>query len=184
MTSATDRSGADSILDTLGSILAPAAEAHRVHAALNVRSWAETAAAVERAGYPVYAVDLPVTVSGFAMRMDGMPCIVVNRAKSFVHQQYTVVHELAHHVLHMNPARDPDLCAYAMAGLEEFQAHLFAASWVMRATDGAERDEVLRQNPEASACLFGSVVISVGILAGALVMHLLSRSVVPAVSAQ
>ena len=183
MTSPADRSLPDSVVDILGSLWVPTAEAHRVRAALNECSWAETAAAVERAGYPVYAVDLPLAVSGYAMRIEDTPCIVVNRAKSPAHQQYTIVHELAHHVLHLNPARPPDPSGWATPGRAELQAHLFAASWVLAAAEGAERDEVLRQNREASACLVMSLVMTAGVLVGALLIHLLARPRVPAVPA-
>lgn len=162
----------------LETIWSPAAESHRVRAALNVRSLADTAAAAERAGYEVCAVDLPTTVSGFATCIADKPHIVVNRAESRARQQYTIVHELGHHALRANPAQRPD------SGLEELQAHLFATTWVIGVADDAERKEVLQENRESSACLFTSIVITVGVLAAALVMHLLSRSPVPVTSSQ
>ena len=177
MTPAADRSSADSVWDMLGSIWAPAAEAHRVRAALNVRSLAETAAAAERAGYEVCAIDLPATVSGFATRIADKPHIVVNRAESPARQQYTLVHELGHHALRENPAQPPN------PGMEELRAHLFATFWVISVTDDAERHEVLRQNRESSVCLFALALMTVGLLAGALVVHLMSRPAIPAASA-
>jgi hypothetical protein len=176
MTSASDRSGADSVLDMLGSLWAPATEAHRVRAALNVRSLAETAAAAERAGYEVCAIDLPATVSGFATRIADKPHIVVNRAESSARQQYTVVHELGHHALRENPSQ------HLNPGMDELRADLFATFWVIGVTDGAEQHEVLRQNRESSACLFVLGLMTVGLLAAALVVHLLSRPAVPAAS--
>jgi Zn-dependent peptidase ImmA (M78 family) len=176
MNSASDRSIGGLLLEGLQTIWGPAAEAHRVREQLRVRSLDDSIAAIERAGYDVHAVDLPAAVQGFPMQIDDTRCIVVNRAASLARQQYTVVHELAHHVLHLadgrisEPPKEP-----TSSSLAEFQAHLFTATWIAGTDSTSQRNEVLRQNREASASVFVSVVLSVGMLAGALLIHLIER---------
>jgi hypothetical protein len=78
------------MLEGLEMIWAPGAEAVKVQQALGVRSLADMTAALERAGYEVCCVDLPERVSGFAKVIEGKPHIVLNRAKSAEHLQYTI----------------------------------------------------------------------------------------------
>jgi Zn-dependent peptidase ImmA (M78 family) len=173
MKSETEQSGPEIVVELLKIIWMPAAEALRVQKDFNVRSLEETSAAAERAGYEVCHVDLPAKVSGFAEVIGGKPHIVVNRTKSPEHQQYTVPHELGHHVLHLNPSRNPVPSVLSIKVMEEFQAHMFAAVWVMWVADGKEREDVLRQNPE-SALLILSIFMTVGIIVVALLAYLLS----------
>ena len=174
MKSETELSGLEIVVEVLNIIWMPAAEALRVQNDLNVHSLNETSAAAQRAGYEVCHVDLPAKVSGFAEVIGGIPHIVVNRAKSLEHQQYTVPHELGHHVLHVNPSRNPVPSVLSIKGMEEFQAHMFAVMWVMRVADGKEREDVLKQNPE-SAFLILSIFMTVGIIVVALLAYLWSR---------
>jgi Zn-dependent peptidase ImmA (M78 family) len=174
MKSETELYSSEIVVELLKIIWMPAAEALRVQKDFNVRSLEETSAAAERAGYRVCHVDLPAKVSGFAEVIGGRPYIVVNRAKSPEHQQYTVPHELGHHVLHVNPSRNPVPSVLSIEGMEEFQAHMFAAVWVMWVADGKERENVLRQNPE-SAFLILSIFMTVGIIVVLLLAYLWSR---------
>jgi Zn-dependent peptidase ImmA (M78 family) len=173
MKSVTELSGSEIVVEFLKIIWMPAAEALNVQNDLNVHSLNETSAAAERAGYEICYADLPAKVSGFAMSIAGKPHIVVNRAKSTEHQQYTLFHELGHQVLHANPSRNPS--ALLIEGMEEFQAHIFAFVWIMRVASVKERENVLRQNPESSAFMSLAVVMTGGILAVALLVYLLSR---------
>jgi Zn-dependent peptidase ImmA (M78 family) len=175
MKSETEISGTEIVRELLQIIWIPVAQALKVQKDFNVRSLEETSAAAERAGYEVCYADLPAEVSGFAEVIGGKPHIVVNRAKSLEHQQYTVPHELGHHVLHLNPSRNPVQSVLSIEGVEEFQAHMFATMWVMRVAHGKEREGVLRQNPESSAFLFLSVFMTVGVLVVALLSYLLPR---------
>ena len=163
------------VLEVLGMVWTPALEAVKLRQDLDVRSLKDTCAAVERAGYKICYSDLPAKVSGFATVIAGEYYIVINRAKSPRHQQYTVPHELGHHVLHMNHSRNPDQPALPSKGLEEFQAHMFATMWVIGVAKDDERKDVLRQNPESSVMLCISVVMTGGIIVVALLTHLLSR---------
>ncbi len=142
-----EMSGSEIMLKILGVIWTPAMEARRTQKEFNVCSLGETSAAAGRAGYEICYADLPAKVSGFAMSIAGKPHIVVNRAKSREHQQYTIPHELGHHVLHLNPSRNPDQFVLTTdEDMAEFQAHMFAAAWVMNVADDKEREDVLRQN--------------------------------------
>lgn len=182
MKSEDELSGSDVVLELLKMIWAPAAEAVRVQKDLNVRSLGETSAAAERAGCEVCYADLPPKVSGFAEVIGGIPHIVINRAKSSEHQQYTVPHELGHFVLHLNPSRNPVQSVLSIEGMEEFQAHMFAAAWVMSLPNGKEREDVLRQNPELSVYLFMSLFMTGGILVFALSAYVLSHLFRPRLS--
>ncbi len=82
-------SSLEAVLQVLEMIWAPGAEAVRVRQALGVRSMADMSAALDRAGYEVCHVDLPDAVSGFAKVIEGQPVIVLNRAKSEPHLQFT-----------------------------------------------------------------------------------------------
>jgi Zn-dependent peptidase ImmA (M78 family) len=171
MRSVNELSGSEIMVELLKMIWMPAAKALRVKKDLDVHSLNETSAAAERAGYKVCYVDLPPNVSGFAEVIGGQPHIVVNRAKSAEHQQYTLSHELGHQALHANPSRSPS--ALRIEGMEEFQANIFASVWIMRVA-GKERENVLRQNPESSACMSLAIVTTGGILAIALLVYLWS----------
>src|ERR1700674_3807941 len=135
------------MLEGLEMIWAPGVEAAKVQQAWGVRSLADMTAALERAGYEVCCADLPERVSGFAKVIEGKPHIVLNRAKSAGHLQYTIPHELGHHVLHLDDSRNPQP-RLPSADLTEFQAHQFATLWVLLLANDKEREDVFRQNPE------------------------------------
>src|SRR6202022_4249096 len=135
------------MLEGLEMIWAPGAEAMKVQQALGVRSLADMPTALKRAGYEVCSVDLPERVSGFAKDIEGRPHIVLNRAKSAEHLQFTVSHELGHHVLHLDASRDPQL-GLPSEGLAEFQAHQFATLCTLLLANEREREDVLNENPE------------------------------------
>lgn len=175
MRSDSEISSLDSVFEGLQIIWGPGAEALRVQQALNVRSLEDTAAAAERAGYQVCYVDLPANVSGFAMVIEGRPYIVINRAKSPQHWQYTVPHELGHHVLHLNPSRDVSQLGASSEGVAEFQAHLFAATWVIQLANDQEREDVLRRNPELFAIPILSIFVTFALILIALLVPLWSR---------
>ena len=162
--------GLDAVLEVLEMIWNPGMEARRLQKDLEVRSRDDTGAAAERAGYEVNYVDLPESVSGFATVIDGQPVIAVNRAKPLPHIQYTLSHELGHQVLHLSPSRQPDpLGILSNEDVKEFQAHMFAASWVLAMPDSEDKKQILEQNPEANMvtlAMFASfVVIVVALLA-------------------
>jgi len=161
------------VLEILELVWAPGAEAVKVQQSWGVRSLADLPAAVERAGYEVSYVDLPDRVSGFAQVIEGKPHIVLNRAKSAEHLQYTVPHELGHHVLHLDGSRDPQ-SRLPSADLMEFQAHQFATLWILLLANEKEREDVLRQNPEWLLVGFISLLMTAGAIAIPLIAHLLS----------
>src|ERR1700737_2479749 len=135
------------MLEGLAMSWAPGAEAVKVQRAWGVRSLADMPAALKRAGYEVCSVDLPDRVSGFAQVIEGQPCIVLNRAKSAGHLQFTASHELGHHILHLDASRDPQL-GLPSEGLAEFQAHQFATLCTLLLANEREREDVLNENPE------------------------------------
>lgn len=161
------------MLEGLEMIWAPGTEAVKVQQALGVRSRLDMTAALERAGYEVRYVDLPERVSGFAKVIEGKPHIVLNRAKSEGHLQYTIPHELGHHVLHLDDSREIQLRVLS-GDLMEFQAHQFATLWVLLLANEKEREDVLRQNPEWLMVGFISLLMTAGAIVVPLVAHLLS----------
>lgn len=164
----------DLVFKVLDMIWSPGAEARKVQKSLNVKSLEDTVSAVERAGYEVCYVDLPESVSGFATVIEGKPFIAVNRTKPRYDVPYTVSHELGHQVLHLNPSRRPDpLGIPSNEGLQEFQAHMFAASWVFWAANGKEKDDALR--PTESLILALAVFVSLGVIVTAIGCQLWSR---------
>jgi Zn-dependent peptidase ImmA (M78 family) len=175
MTPQKEISNLEIIFRCLGVLWTPGAEALKLQKDLGVRSLEETGAAAERAGYEVCYVDLPEGVSGFADVIAGKPHIVLNRAKSPQHLQYTLPHELAHHVLHLNPSRDLDELATSDIDAQELQAHLFATGWVILLARGEQRIDVLRHNPELQMTLAASVFMTLLVILTGLFVHLWSR---------
>jgi hypothetical protein len=164
------------VFELLGVIWTPAIKAMQVRRDLNVRSLEETSGAAERAGIEVAYADLPANVSGFANLIEGKPHIVVNRTKSPEDQQYTVVHELGHHLLHLNPAHTPGELVRSVDGMADFQADMFAVGWIWSCrADGRKRQDVLKQNPESSIVVFSAASMTVVILGVALLVFLWSR---------
>lgn len=149
----------------------PMLESARVQSALNVRTWADTPKAIQDAGYMICPADLPARVSGAAVCLGDDRLIVVNRCQSAERQRFTAVHELAHHAMHFGPSADASAPALTPA-MKEFQADLFATSWVDRTASGSERTAVLEENPESK--MLGSVLFAAAIVfAVALVIDLL-----------
>lgn len=166
-------SSLQALFESLELIWVPGTEAVKVQQALGVRSLADMPAALERAGYEVCYVDLPDRVSGYAQVIEGQPHIVLNRAKSAEHLQYTMPHELGHHVLHLGDSRNPQP-GLPSAGLMEFQAHQFATLWILYLGNDKEREDVLGQNPEWLMVGFLSLLMTAGAVVIPLIVHLLS----------
>ena len=176
MSPETEPSGSEIVVEFLKLIWMPAGEALRVQKDLDVHSLNETPAAAERAGFEVSHVDLPPKVSGFATVIEGKPHIVVNRAKSQRHQQYTLSHELGHQVLHLNPPSTPVRSRFSsQKNMVEFEAHMFAATWIISVANETERDDLLKQNPEAGIVPFLAVCTTAVILVVALIVYVWSR---------
>ncbi len=149
------------VLSEVVKIWTPGAEAMRLKTEMKVNSAEETPAALKQAGYEVYSADLPVKVSGVAAVVDGRRYIVVNRYESRAQQQFTLAHELGHHVLHLNPSPAAELIGFAEATDQEFQADQFATVWHVWGTEPKEREELLRQNPRAGMVLTASVLATI-----------------------
>lgn len=146
---------------------------------MNMSSVKDLAAEAERAGYEVDEVDLPANVGGFALWIEGKPHIVVNRAKSTEYRQYTVAHELAHHMLHLAPSPlNPGGFPISNKDMMEFQANAFASSLAIL-TPETEREAMLRQNPELVGALVMPIFLSIATVVVAVVMHLCSNPVLP-----
>jgi Zn-dependent peptidase ImmA (M78 family) len=161
------------VMEGLEVIWAPGVEAMRVHQSLAMRSLADLSAAVQRAGYEICWVDLPEKISGFAKVIEGQPHIVLNRAKSAEHQKFTIIHELAHHVLHLGASQAPQLGS-SSEGTAEFQAHQFATLFLLLLANDKNREEVLNQNPEWLLIGAASLFMTAGVIAAALIGHLWS----------
>jgi len=161
------------MLEGLEMIWAPAAEAVKVQQAWGVRSLGEMPNALKRAGYEVCYVDLPERVSGFAKVIEGQPHIVLNRAKSAEHLQFTVSHELGHHVLHLDASRDLQQGSPS-EGLAEFQAHQFATLSILLLANEKERQDLLNQNPEWLLVGATSLLMTAGVILIPLIAHLWS----------
>lgn len=136
-------------MQLLGS---PAWEAAKLQSQRKAHTLEETVAAAERCGCVVEYADLPEKVSGFADTIEGQPYIVLNRAKPHIDLEYTLPHELGHHVLKVE-----------VQGTEELGANLFAVAWIT-SSGNERRDEVLQNNAEAFTTmltwLFGTLVFA------------------------
>jgi Zn-dependent peptidase ImmA (M78 family) len=175
MKSDTEVSNLDILLEGLGMIWHPGAEALKLRLDFNVRSLEDIPAAANRVGCEICYVDLPPKVSGFASVIASKPYIVVNRAKSPEHQQYTVAHELGHQVLHLNPAQDPNQIDLEIKDIAEFQAHMFASTLIFATTNDKEHEDVLKQNPESFIIPVLAIFVTVVVLVIALLFYLRSR---------
>jgi hypothetical protein len=161
------------VLQCLGRIWEPAGAALRVKHALGVRSLEETTGALRRAGYEVCFVDLPEPVSGVAAIIADRPHIVLNRAKPQEELQFTVLHELGHHTLHLKPVRAYDPLGFPGSDEAELEADLFAASWLFFLRDNRQRNAVLLWNPEISRILAMHFLLTVMIIPCVLLMILI-----------
>ena len=54
----------------------------------------------EKMGITVLTHDLPASINGFTVRMEGMPFIVLSSALESFERRITIAHELGHIVLH------------------------------------------------------------------------------------
>lgn len=158
----------------LEGIWAPGVEAVKVQQGLGVRSLTDTGAALERAGYEVCYVDLPAKVSGVAAVIDGQRYIMLNRAKCAQHLQFTLPHELGHHILHLDASRDAGPLAAPSKDTAEFQAHQFAAVWIFLLATDEERQDVLSQNPESLVIVALCLLMTAGVILVPLIAHLWS----------
>jgi Zn-dependent peptidase ImmA (M78 family) len=140
-----------------------------------VRSLEDIPTAAGQAGCEISYVDLPSKFSGFATVIAGTPHIVVNRAKSPLHQQYTLAHELGHQVLHVNPVQDPNHPGLQIKDMAEFQAHMFASTLMFMTANEKEREDVLKQNPESLTMPALAILATVIVLVIALLIHVCSR---------
>jgi IrrE N-terminal-like domain len=163
------------VLDQIARIWTPGAEAIRLKTEMNVRSLAETHAALAEAGYEVYAADLPVRVSGLAAMVNGRRYIVVNRYESRTQQQFTLAHELGHHVLHLNPSSAAELVGFAEGTDQEFQADQFASVWHMFGARPEEQAEVLRRNPRAGMVMSASLMATILVILVPILAYLCTR---------
>ncbi len=168
-------STSDLLLQGVAKIWSPAGEALRLQKDLNVHSLAETASAAERAGCEVCYVDLPEKVSGFADMIDGKAHIVLNRSKSRQNLEYTLPHELGHCVLHLNPSRDDGDTELPEMSTAEFQADLFAVTWVNWAGNDRQREELLKENRESSTAVVMGLILTVALIAVAIIAWLCSK---------
>jgi Zn-dependent peptidase ImmA (M78 family) len=165
------------LLQCLGKIWEPAGEAYRVQRELGVDSLGDTNAALERAGYEVCPIDLPEKVSGFAQIIADRPHLVLNRAKPKFELQYTLPHELGHHILHLNPQRESALPGLSHIGDVELEANLFATTWLMLLPEDKRREDVLLRSPEMSRTVVIYVLLSVMIVLFALLATFMLRDV-------
>ena len=165
------------LLQCLVKIWEPAGEAYRVQKELGVGSLGDTTVALERAGYEVCPVDLPEKVSGFAGIIGGKPHVVLNRAKSELELQYTLPHELGHHILHLNPQGESNLLVLPHIGDVELEADLFATTWLMLLREDKRRKDVLLRSPEISRTVAIYFFLSVMIILFALLASFMLRDI-------
>jgi Zn-dependent peptidase ImmA (M78 family) len=175
MRSDTEVSTFDIVLVGLGIIWNPGAEAIKLQRDFNVLSLADIPAAAGRVGCEICYVDLPPKVSGFATVIASKPHIVVNRAKSPQHQQYTLAHELGHQFLHLNPAPDPNQLGLPIKDIAEFQAHMFASTLMFVTTNDKEREDMVKQNPEAFIMPALAIFVTVVFVVIALLFYVCAR---------
>jgi hypothetical protein len=165
----------DIFLQGLTKILLPVEEALKLREALNVHTLEETAVAARRARCEVSYVDLPEKVSGFAAIIEGKPHIALNRDKPRKDLEYTLPHELGHLVLHLNPAHGIGQPECRNIPKAEFEAHLFAATWVNSLGNDRQRDELLAENREASAASVGCFIMLLAVVVIAILAWVYSK---------
>jgi Zn-dependent peptidase ImmA (M78 family) len=152
----------DIVVESLGMIWDPGAEALKLRQDFDIQSVDDIPLAAERAGCEIFYVDLPLKVSGFAQVIEGKPHIVVNRAKPSTHKKFTIAHELGHHLLHCNSTHGGDKAGLLTESTAEFQANMFATALATAVTSQEEREKLLAHNPEMQStlaiCIFGSIL--------------------------
>jgi Zn-dependent peptidase ImmA (M78 family) len=162
------------VMESLERIWGPGMEAVRLRQDLDIRRAGDIPVAAEREGYEISYVDLPDKVSGFALLIDATRHIVVNRAKPSTHSQFTIAHEVGHHVLHSSSLHDADQANRKTDGNAEFEANLFAATLVTAVTTQQEQADLLRHNPEIGSTMAGYVLGTLLMIVMALVIWLCS----------
>jgi IrrE N-terminal-like domain len=162
------------VAESLATIWNPSVEALKVHLAMNVKSVGDLIACAEQAGFEVNEVDLPDSVGGFAQMIDGTPHIVVNRRKSARHREFTLAHEWGHHRLHVNPTSDASRFIPQTPEMMEFEANLFASSFIVWRTPASERDDLFKRNPEFGHSMMMPVLMSAAAVFAGLMVHICS----------
>jgi hypothetical protein len=160
------------LFQCLSKLWEPAGEAFHVQNELGILSLEETRPALECAGYEISHVDLPERVSGFAEIIADKPHIILNRQQSPQNLQYTVPHELGHHILHLSSAPKHDPLGFPGVGDKELEADLFATSWLMVLGNDKQRNEALPQNPESSRALVIYLLLTLVLVFATVMMHL------------
>src|SRR5271156_2486414 len=138
----------DILSDGLATILQPGVDAIQLQRDFHIRSVEDIPSGLERAGYEVSHVDLPTKVSGAALMIDGIPHIMINRAKTSLRRTFAIAHELGHLRLHLDGSRDPDSTTQLPPRARELEANMFATMFVAPLTCGEQQEQLLAQNPE------------------------------------
>jgi Zn-dependent peptidase ImmA (M78 family) len=165
----------DILGEILGIIWKPGMEAIKLRSDHNIQGVDDIPSAAQRAGFQISYVDLPTKVSGFAQVIEGMPHIVVNRAKPLSHTRFTIAHELGHHQLHLNPSRDNDQTAQPPNKTTEFEANTFATILVATTTSGEQQEQMLAHNPEMQSTAVVSLFATLVVILMAVVIWICSR---------
>jgi len=161
------------ILEGLALIWSPGMEAIKLQLESNVQSVEDISIVASRAGYELHYADLPANVGGLAI--ENTPYIAVNRAMPRHHQAYTIAHELGHQVLHLTPAQESQPPLGEFKHLGEFQANMFASILIFGVTNDADREAIIRQNPEAMLVPVAASFITIVGLAVAVIFYFGSR---------
>jgi len=87
--------------------------------------------------------ELPNSVSGLSQRVDGTPIILVNANMSELEREYTIAHELGHHVLHHSKGN--------RTLLAEIDVEPFAVTLLLLTTNDQERLRYFDEVPAAQS---------------------------------
>jgi Zn-dependent peptidase ImmA (M78 family) len=167
----TEPSTFDLFVESLGMIWNPGLEALKLKQAFDIQSLADIQSAALRAGCEIYNVDLPARVSGFSLVVNDKRLIVINRDNPSLHRDYTVAHELAHQILHLNPSHSFVLPQIMTNDLQEFQANMFATALVVWTANDQEREVMGRQNPELHFTPLAALLLTLAAILIAFVVH-------------
>ena len=168
------------LIESLGMIWNPGLEALKLKQAFDIQSLADIPPAAIRAGCEIYNVDLPARVSGFSLVVDDKRLIVINRDNPSLHRDYTVAHELAHQILHLNPSHSFVLPQIVTNDLQEFQANMFATALVVWTANDQEREVMGRQNPELHFTPVAALLLTLAAILIALVVNVSPHCQLPA----
>ncbi len=176
-------SASDILGESLGIIWKPGMAAIELQRDHNIQAIEDIPSAAQRAGCQISYVDLPTKVSGFAQVIEGTQYIVVNRAKPLSHTRFTIAHELGHHRLHLNRARNYDQVVQPPNTATEFEANMFATMLVATTTSGEQQEQMLAHNPEMRTSVVVSVFATLIAILMAVVIWFCSRLFCPPDSA-